>query len=392
MLVLQFMSVRTPVDSSEMAEIASDKAFSSGEVNGSDGETTTSIQEKQAAMLKHLADLNNARLQQSQSRKTETLSAPVFESVDLFLKRFSETKQKIHKRLDDFHKETSTQDKSLLKSGLETLALDINELEKLVAVNSYFLPSYEVRSAQNAIAELKERLDSLNSQLLPKKKFTFKNRVTKTNSENTQKPENTVSKKNDNHIVTQSGRDNYCAPGFRNKEGLVLVKDLDSSKDGDFALSDLVRCRIYLRGRLRALYIHRLKGCQVFAGPVMGSVLIESVENCVFMLASHQIRIHQTTNTDFYLRVRSRPIVEYTSRVRFAPYALFYRGIEEELQQSDLMDETGMWANVDDFRWLRAVPSPNWSVLPEDDRLPLVDISDLKVEEDTVSCEHLQSD
>ena len=62
------------------------------------------------------------------------------------------------------------------------------------------------------------------------------------------------------------------------------------------------------------------------------------------------------------------------------------------MQQSDLMDETGMWANVDDFRWLRAVPLPNWSVFPEDDRLPLVDISDLKVEEDTVSCEHLQSD
>ena len=62
------------------------------------------------------------------------------------------------------------------------------------------------------------------------------------------------------------------------------------------------------------------------------------------------------------------------------------------MQQSDLMDETGMWDNVDDFRWLRAVPLPNWSVLPEDDRLPLVDISDLKVEEDTVSCEHLQSD
>ena len=101
----------------------------------------------------------------------------------------------------------------------------------------------------------------MNYQLLPKKKFTFKNRVTKTNSENTLKPENTVRKKNDNHMVTQSGRDNYCVLGFRNKEGMVLAKDLDSSKDGDFALSDLVRCRIYLRGRLRALYIHRLKGC-----------------------------------------------------------------------------------------------------------------------------------
>jgi len=375
-----------------MAENAPDKDFSKGEVNGSDGETPTFIQEKKhAAMLKHLADLNNARLQQSQSRKIETLSAPVFESVDLFLKGFSETKQKIQKRLDEFHEETSPQEKTLLKSGLETLALDINGLEKLLAVNSYFLPSYEVRSAQNAIAELKERLENLNSQLLPKKKFTFKNKVTKTNPETTQKPESAVSKKNDNHTVTQSGKDNYCAPGFRNKEGMVLVKDLDASKDGDFALSDLVSCRIYIRGRLRALFIHRLKGCQVFVGPVMGSVLIESVENCVFMLASHQIRIHQTTNTDFYLRVRSRPIVEYTTRVKFAPYALFYRGIEEDLQQSDLKDETGMWSNVDDFRWLRAVQSPNWSVLPEDDRLPLVDISDLKAEEDAVPCEHLES-
>ena len=58
----------------------------------------------------------------------------------------------------------------------KTLALDINDLENLVAVNSYFFPSYEVRSAQNTIAELKEWLDSLNSQLFPKKKFTFKNR------------------------------------------------------------------------------------------------------------------------------------------------------------------------------------------------------------------------
>ena len=107
-------------------------------------------------MLKHLADLNNARLQQSQSRKFETLTAPVFESVDLFLKGFSETKQKIHKQLDEFHEETNPQEKTLLKSGLETLALDINGLEKLVAVNSYFLPSYEVCNTQNAIAELKE--------------------------------------------------------------------------------------------------------------------------------------------------------------------------------------------------------------------------------------------
>lgn len=38
--------------------------------------------------------------------------------------------------------------------------------------------------------------------------------------------------------------------------------------------------------------------------------------------APPQVRIHCTTDTDFYLRVRSTPIIEHSSRVRFAPFAL----------------------------------------------------------------------
>lgn len=31
-----------------------------------------------------------------------------------------------------------------------------------------------------------------------------------------------------------------------------------------------------------------------------------------------------------------------------------------------------MWAKVEDFNWLRAQQSPNWSILPEAERVPLV--------------------
>ena len=35
-----------------------------------------------------------------------------------------------------------------------------------------------------------------------------------------------------------------------------------------------------------------------------------------------------------------------------------------------LEDEAeGMWRNIDDFHWLKAGPSPNWSYLPDGDRL-----------------------
>jgi hypothetical protein len=41
-------------------------------------------------------------------------------------------------------------------------------------------------------------------------------------------------------------------------------------------------------------------------------------------------------------------------------------------------DETGEWENVDDFRWLRAVQSPNWSILPPSERVSVneTDVAD----------------
>lgn len=96
------------------------------------------------------------------------------------------------------------------------------------------------------------------------------------------------------------------------------------------------------------------------------------------MLAAHQIRIHQAKETDFYLRVRSRPIIEDCSGVRFGPYRLTYEGIDEELSGSSLGEETGNWGNVDDFKWLRATQSLNWCVIREEEWVERVNASDLE--------------
>ncbi|KAK8717326.1 hypothetical protein V6N13_044598 [Hibiscus sabdariffa] len=124
--------------------------------------------------------------------------------------------------------------------------------------------------------------------------------------------------------------------------------------------------------------MNRLKNCKVYLGPVTGSILIEDVEGCIFVLASHQIRIHLAKRCDFSLRVRSRPIIEDSNIVRFAPYCLDYEGIEMDLVKAGLSEETGNWENVDDFKWLRAVQSPNWCVLPENERIGKVSVVDLE--------------
>ncbi|KAF8400136.1 hypothetical protein HHK36_013432 [Tetracentron sinense] len=334
-------------------------------------------QKKQAAMLERLSNLHQSRIQQSNSRKSDSNSSFPFESTKSYLDRFSEAKQSIQNELDRCRLVSDPESKAFLKSDLEKVSISIAELEKLVAANSYFLPSYELRSSLKTVSELKETQENLTSELLPKKKFAFKNKAAKKDQSNV--VEETGIRASDSGLAERKSFQSRDSPGFRNQEGAVLVKHFGNSEEGgDFTLSDLKSCEIRVMGSLRALFIHRLCNCRVFVGPVLGSVLIEEVEGCLFMLASHQIRIHHARETDFYLRVRSRPIIEDSKAVRVAPYLLYYEGIEKDLRDSSLDEETGNWANVDDFRWLRAMQSPNWSILPETERIHTVKISNME--------------
>lgn len=312
----------------------------------------TSSHPKHTAMLERLSN----RKQPFLSRNPD--SHP-FESTNSFLSRFSQSKHSIDSDLTRCRQSTDPDSKSTLKSDLEAVSISISDLEKLVAENSYFLPSYEVRTCLQTISSLKQSLENVTSEVFPKKKFAFKSKkassgvVDKTEIEN-----HDVDLEKPSFIVPD-------LPGFRNMENEVLVKEFKGSEMGEFSISDLNSCEVRLTGCLRAIFIHRLKNCKVYTGPVFGSVLIEEVEGCVFVLASHQIRVHHARASDFYLRVRSRPIIEDCSGVRFAPYCLSYDGIERDLKESNLDEETGNWANVDDFKWLKAVQSPNWEILPE---------------------------
>ena len=331
----------------------------------------TDTQKKHALMLERLSNLHQTRLLQSLARKSDSVSGPSFESTQSFLTRFGDSKRSIESQLDGVRLTADLQ----RRSDLQQISTSIADLEKLVAENSYYLPSYEIRSALKSVSELKQTLDNLNSELLPKKKFSFRNKGAKKEPTNAPKEKeigNADLQRKPVFAIPDS-------PGFRNKKGEVLVKDFKDSDIGEFTISDLDSCEVGLSGCVRTIFIHRLKNCRVFAGPVSGSILIEEVEGCVFVLASHQIRIHYAKGSDFYLRVRSRPIIEDSNGVRFAPYCLYYQGIEEDLKDSGLDEETGNWANVDDFRWLRAVQSPNWSALSENERIGTVNIPILEI-------------
>ncbi|XP_065875945.1 tubulin-folding cofactor C [Euphorbia lathyris] len=325
-----------------------------------------SLQNKHQAMLDRLSNRHQAR------SKSSTTSSST-DSTASFLSKFSESKHSIDSQISESSK-LATTDPTLLKSHFVNISSSISSLEQLVAENSFLLPSYELRSALKTVSELRQSLENLNSELVPKKKFSFKNKsITKASPPD---PKPAEVENPDTPKVVQTIRD---SPGIRNKTNETLTKEFRGSDIGEFTLSDLDSCEVRLIGSVNSLFINRVRNCRVYSGPVIGSILIEEVENCVFVLASHQIRIHYAKGSDFYLRVRSRPIIEDCGGVRFAPYCLRYEGIEEDMREAGLGEETGNWSNVDDFKWLRAVQSPNWSVLENTERVGNIEIKDLGI-------------
>uniref|UniRef100_A0A0D9VH35 C-CAP/cofactor C-like domain-containing protein n=1 Tax=Leersia perrieri TaxID=77586 RepID=A0A0D9VH35_9ORYZ len=330
---------------------------------------------------KHLAMLE--RLSKRAAATPPSQDTPSASPIAAFLSRFAAAKLAAESALSACRSSTPPED---APSSLAAAAAAVDELDRLVAEASHSLPPYELRSALAAVSDLRAAQRLAASDLRPKKSFSFRNKskTPKTppppQDPPTLPPPPPPPEQQPKAIVEAI----QLGFGFRGREGATLVKDLRVSdeKDGDFTLADLVSCQVYLKGKCRALYVHKLRDCRVLVGAVFGSVLIEDVERCTFVMAAHQIRIHEARATDFYLRVRSRPIIEDCSGVRFAPHALRYEGIEEDLRDAGLEEETGNWANVDDFKWLRAVQSPNWCLVPEEERLQIIDISDVQEGDD----------
>ena len=118
-----------------------------------------------------------------------------------------------------------------------------------------------------------------------------------------------------------------------------------------------------VQGRaFQTLTIKNTKDSLLICGHVHGAAHVTNLTNSVVVVASRQFRMHNSRDCDVYLLCASRPIIEDCSRIRFAPLPENYMSAEDESVEN-------LWQSVDDFKWLKAEPSPNWSELPEEKRV-----------------------
>lgn len=247
----------------------------------------------------------------------------------------------------------------------EAMTVKLQQLQKFLNDSVMFLPSYDLRQAQDALQKLQDALTGKRDELMPKKKFAFTARKKEASAPKEKSVTDTLDGSNEKVTAPTVS---FC--GFTNVASQTLVKFSDDVNSKDVLLSNLSDCTVKLFGAPSTLHITKVINSKILCGPVTTSIFVDECKGCIFVLACQQLRTHSTKETSVYLHVTSRAIIEDCSEIRFAPYMSWYEGLEKDFETAGLQRETNNWNCVDDFNWLsRDVHSPNWRVIPEEERI-----------------------
>jgi len=256
-----------------------------------------------------------------------------------------------------------------LMSSYETISNRAEILKKYFTENTSFIPNYEVRKAQESISKLNRLMQEKRDILFPKKKFGFKSKqnmttleaAIETASSKVNKPEQRDSDKIENFNLESS-----C--NIRDLNETNLIKKSDEINGKDIAIVNVKNSTIQLCGNPSVIHVNNVENSVILSGTVTGSVFINNCQKCQVVVPCHQLRIHETQNTHFYINVVSRAIIENCRSVQFAPYNWSYPRENSAQKLNDPLETSSVvnWQSIDDFNWLNQnEKSPNWSFLNE---------------------------
>ncbi|KKA20297.1 Tubulin-specific chaperone c [Rasamsonia emersonii CBS 393.64] len=113
-----------------------------------------------------------------------------------------------------------------------------------------------------------------------------------------------------------------------------------------------------------SLTVKGVKESLLICGQVEGPAHITGVEHSVIVVSCRQFRMHNCVDVDVYLSCSSNPIIEDCSNIRFGRIPKAYA-----LDQNQ-PDDSDRWNQVEDFKWIKPEPSPNWSILDQNAAVP----------------------
>jgi hypothetical protein len=256
-------------------------------------------------------------------------------------------------------------------NAIDDCLAGISRLSYQVKDASSYIPAHDQRTYADAVKALSERLQAVRSTFAPQKKFQFK--TTRKNisafglAHSGESIESTPTPSRRMDCSEDKGVDSGITIADHNGSHISLPTSPSNSASSGTILNirhSVIHLLPYTPGgsSFATLTLRNIKDSLIICGKVAGPIHITGVEDSVLVTACRQFRMHSSSNVDVYLHCTSRPIIEDCRGIRFAPMPSTY--IPQDISRIN-----NQYDQIDDFKWLKAGPSPHFSVLPEAERI-----------------------
>ncbi|KXH68658.1 tubulin binding cofactor C, partial [Colletotrichum salicis] len=269
------------------------------------------------------------------------------------------------------------------QDAIDHILAGISNLSNEVADASDYVPSYDQRNYAQAVKALTDKLNETTAKLAPRSRFQFKPRGASSATANS----DLATPKNDPRLMVGASLADPLPPSrggpviappdssqATETDGLGDLPNFPKNYNEEMARPSATKVRKPSFSTAKDIAIFSQDGLHIIlpssASRATSSGRLTDLKGCVvdmsIALSGH------TSFANLALKNIERSLVVAGNVAGPAHIT----GVSDSIivvsaRQDNTEDPTkNQWDQVDDFKWLKSEPSPNWSVLAEEKRLP----------------------
>ncbi|XP_059161923.1 protein XRP2-like [Physella acuta] len=133
------------------------------------------------------------------------------------------------------------------------------------------------------------------------------------------------------------------------KKGETVVKKAGDVNGEQIVIQNCQDSNIYVFDHIATVSVDDCINCNIFLGPIKASVFIRDCKQCKIVVACQQYRTRDCFQIETYLLCGTQPIIESSSRMKFACFMFYYTQLESQFKSAGLSIFNNNWSNIHDF-------------------------------------------
>lgn len=116
-----------------------------------------------------------------------------------------------------------------------------------------------------------------------------------------------------------------------------------------FVTDKLQRCKVIVHDFCDSMFIDRCEDCDFILCTVRGSIFPRECKNCRFIMVCGQFRCRDCTDCQFFMHVKTGPVVESSTNCKIGCAQVYYPELLEHMQKARIDQAVNLWNDVHDF-------------------------------------------